>query len=299
MAHTHPPGTPPVIGIIGGSGVYEIDGLTNVRWERVLTPWGEPSDDLMFGEIEGQRLVFLPRHGRGHRIPPSQLNYRANIDALKRVGVTEIVSVSAVGSLKEELPPGTFVIVDQFIDRTFARTKSFFETGLVAHVSMAHPVCSRLGDKIEEAAKEAGLNAKRGGTYLVMEGPQFSTKAESNLYRSWGCDVIGMTNMPEAKLAREAEMCYATVAMVTDYDCWHPDHDHVTVDAVVKVLLENAAKARGLVKTLAPKLRSRGVSCPSGCHTALDNAIITAPAARDPGMMRKLDAVAGRVLNRA
>jgi 5'-methylthioadenosine phosphorylase len=299
MATPHAPGTPPVLGIIGGSGVYEIDGLTNIRWERVLTPWGEPSDDLMFGELDGQRLVFLPRHGRGHRIPPSALNFRANIDALKRVGVTEVLSVSAVGSLKEELPPGTLVIVDQFIDRTFARSKSFFETGCVAHVSLAEPVCRRLGDHIVDAARALGVQAKRGGTYLVMEGPQFSTKAESSLYRSWDCDVIGMTNMPEAKLAREAEMCYATVAMVTDYDCWHPGHDHVTVEAVIKVLVENAAKARALVRAVAPKLRGRAQSCPAGCHTALEHAIITAPAARDPGMVRKLDAVAGRVLNRA
>jgi 5'-methylthioadenosine phosphorylase len=290
------PGTPPILGIIGGSGVYDIDGLANVRWERVLTPWGEPSDDLMFGELGGQKLVFLPRHGRGHRVPPSALNFRANIDALKRVGVTEILSVSAVGSLKEELPPGTFVIVDQFIDRTFARVKSFFETGCVAHVSMAEPVCRRLGDHTEAALKELGLPAKRGGIYMVMEGPQFSSKAESNLYRSWGCDVIGMTNMPEAKLAREAEMCYATVAMVTDYDCWHPDHDHVTVEAVVKVLLGNAEKARALVKTVAPKLRDRKHVCDAGCHRALDHAIITAPAARDPAVIRRLDAVAGRVL---
>ena len=297
MAQSGAPGTP-VLGIIGGSGVYEIDGLSNVRWERVLTPWGEPSDDLMFGELNGQKLVFLPRHGRGHRIPPSELNFRANIDALKRVGVTEILSVSAVGSLKEELPPGTFVIVDQFIDRTFARVKSFFETGCVAHVSMAEPVCRRLGDHVAAAVKEIGCNAKRGGTYLVMEGPQFSSKAESNLYRAWGCDVIGMTNMPEAKLAREAEMCYATVAMVTDYDCWHPDHDHVTVDSVIKVLLGNAEKARALVKKVAPKLRDRKHVCEAGCHRALDNAIITAPHARDPGLVKKLDAVAGRVLSK-
>jgi len=231
--------TQPVLGIIGGSGVYDIDGLTNKEWRKVDSPFGDPSDELLFGELNGQKLVFLPRHGRGHRIPPSELNYRANVDAMKRAGVTEIVSVSAVGSLKEELPPGTFVIVDQFVDRTFARVKSFFQTGLVAHVSMAHPVCGRLGDIIEQAAKDAGIIAVRGGTYLVMEGPQFSTQAESNLYRQWGCDVIGMTNMPEAKLAREAEMCYATVAMVTDYDCWHPDHDAVTVEQVVKVLLEN------------------------------------------------------------
>ena len=298
MTNASAPGLPPILGIIGGSGVYDIDGLTNVRWERVLTPWGEPSDDLMFGELAGQKLVFLPRHGRGHRVPPSALNFRANIDALKRVGVTEILSVSAVGSLKEELPPGTFVIVDQFIDRTFARVKSFFETGCVAHVSVAEPVCRRLGNHVEASLKELGFPAKRGGTYMVMEGPQFSTKAESNLYRSWGCDVIGMTNMPEAKLAREAEMCYATVAMVTDYDCWHPDHDHVTVEAVIKVLLGNAEKARSLVKKVAPKLRDRKHVCEAGCHHALDHAIITAPAARDPAVIRKLDAVAGRVLGK-
>ena len=286
----------PRIGIIGGSGVYDIDGLANTRWENVVSPFGEPSDALLFGELNGQPLVFLPRHGRGHRVPPSELNFRANIDALKRVGVTEIISVSAVGSLKEELPPGTFVIVDQFVDRTFARVKSFFSTGLVAHVGMGHPVCRRLGDAIQAAATEEGILVVRGGTYLVMEGPQFSTMAESNLYRSWGCDVIGMTNMPEAKLAREAEMCYATVAMVTDYDCWHPDHDHVTVDTVIKVLLANADKARALVKRLAPKLATRKAVCECGCHRALDAAVITAPGMRDPDLIRKLDAVAGRVL---
>jgi 5'-methylthioadenosine phosphorylase len=292
------PGTPPVLGIIGGSGVYDIGGLVGVQWQRVLTPWGEPSDDLMFGELDGQRLVFLPRHGRGHRIPPSQLNYRANIDALKRAGCTEILSVSAVGSLREDLPPGMFVLVDQFIDRTFAREKSFFGTGCVAHVSLAEPVCRRLGDAVETAAAASGIAMRRGGTYLTMEGPQFSTKAESKLYRQWGCDVIGMTNMPEAKLAREAELCYATVAMVTDYDCWHPDHDHVTVEAVIKVLHANAEKARTLVRAVAPMLRDRDVSCHAGCHTALDTAIVTQPGARDPGMVRKLDAVAGRVLGR-
>lgn len=286
----------PVLGIIGGSGVYEIDGLTNTRWETVESPFGAPSDQLLFGELDGQPLVFLPRHGRGHPRPPSDLNYRANIDALKRAGVTEILSVSAVGSLKEELAPGTFVIVDQFIDRTFARQKSFFGTGCVAHVSMAHPVCGRLGDACAAALTEAGIPYARGGTYLVMEGPQFSTKAESELYRQWGCDVIGMTNMPEAKLAREAEMCYATVAMVTDYDCWHPDHDAVTVDAVIKVLLENADKARSLVKTVAPKLRDRAAPCDKGCHTALEHALITAPTARDPAVLAQLDAVAGRLL---
>ncbi|MDA8231795.1 MAG: S-methyl-5'-thioadenosine phosphorylase [Magnetospirillum sp.] len=289
-------GSAPVLGIIGGSGVYDVDGLTGKEWRTVETPFGAPSDQLLFGELDGQKLVFLPRHGRGHRLPPSELNFRANIDAMKRAGVTEIVSVSAVGSLKEELSPGTFVIVDQFIDRTFARVKSFFEAGLVAHVSMAHPVCPRLGDIIEAAAGEVGIRAERGGTYLVMEGPQFSTQAESRLYRQWGCDVIGMTNMPEAKLAREAEMCYATVAMVTDYDCWHPEHDAVTVDQVVKMLLENAARARALVAAIAPKVRSRTGPCAKGCHTALDNAIITAPEWRDAAVAARLDAVAGRAL---
>jgi len=290
--------TKPVLGIIGGSGVYDIDGLTNTQWRRVDSPFGETSDEFLFGELDGQQLVFLPRHGRGHRIPPSELNFRANIDAMKRAGVTEILSVSAVGSLKEELPPGTFVIVDQFVDRTFARTKSFFETGLVAHVSMAHPVCGRLGDMVEKAAESAGIQAVRGGTYLVMEGPQFSTVAESNLYRQWGCDVIGMTNMPEAKLAREAEMCYASVAMVTDYDCWHPDHDAVTVEQVVKVLLENADRARALVKAVVPHVGGRHGNCAKGCHTALEHAIITHKDKIAPGLATKLDAVAGRVLKR-
>ncbi len=290
------PGTPTVIGVIGGSGVYEIDGLENTRWEKVSSPFGEPSDELLMGELNGQKMIFLPRHGRGHRIPPSELNYRANIDAMKRVGVTEIISVSACGSLKEELPPGHFVIADQFIDRTFARMKSFFTTGLVAHVGMGHPVCSRLGDALEGVIKSLDIPYQRGGSYLCMEGPQFSTKAESELYRSWGCDVIGMTNMPEAKLAREAEICYATVAMVTDFDCWHPDHDHVTVDAIIKVLLDNADKGRSLVKEVTPKLAGRDVSCSDGCHTALETAIITAPDARDPAMIEKLAAVAGRVL---
>ena len=289
-------GTPPVIGIIGGSGVYEIDGLENTRWERVASPFGEPSDDLLIGELDGRKLVFLPRHGRGHKVPPTELNFRANIDILKRVGVTEIISVSAVGSLKEELPPGTFVIVDQFIDRTFARVKSFFESGLVAHVSMADPVCSRLGDALETSARSLGLDVVRGGTYIVMEGPQFSTRAESELYRSWGCSVIGMTNMPEAKLAREAEMCYATVAMVTDFDCWHDDHDDVTVDSVIAVLLENADHARALLRAAAPGLAARTEPCSAGCHTALDNSLITAPEARDPAIAARLDAVAGRVL---
>jgi len=290
------PGCPPVIGIIGGSGVYDIEGLTNTEWRRVESPFGTPSDELLFGELDGQKVIFLPRHGRGHRVPPSELNFRANIDALKRSGVTEIISVSAVGSLREDLPPGKFVLVDQFIDRTFARIKSFFSSGLVAHVSMADPVCSRLGDGLIAGAKAADIEMARGGTYLVMEGPQFSTRAESELYRAWGCDVIGMTNMPEAKLAREAEMCYATVAMVTDYDCWHPHHDDVTVEAIIKVLLSNADKARSLVRNTVPLLSGRTESCACGCHTALDNALITAPEMRDDALKAKLDAVAGRVL---
>ena len=286
----------PVIGIIGGSGLYEIEGLENTRWERVESPFGETSDEFLFGELDGLQLVFLPRHGRGHKIPPSELNFRANIDALKRAGVTEILSLSACGSFKEEHDPGTFVIVDQFIDRTFARVKSFFGTGLVAHVGFGHPVCERLGDALEKGCNALGIKNQRTGTYLAMEGPQFSTLAESNLYKDWGCDVIGMTNMPEAKLAREAEMCYATVAMVTDYDCWHPDHDHVTVDAIIKVLLGNADNARSLVKEVAPKLAGRTDLCSVGCHTALENALITAPEARDPEVAKKLSAVAGRVL---
>ena len=288
----------PVLGIVGGSGVYDIEGLSNKRWQRVASPFGDASDELLLGELNGQQLVFLPRHGRGHRIPPSEINYRANIDVLKRVGVTDLISVSAVGSLREDLPPGMFVIVDQFIDRTFAREKSFFGTGLVAHVSMAHPVCRRLGDHLEAATRSAGIKAVRGGTYLVMEGPQFSSLAESKLYRSWGCDVIGMTNMPEAKLAREAEICYASVAMVTDFDCWHPDHDHVTVDAIVKVLLANADKARSLVKTVAPALLADTCAPTCPCRSALQHALITAPEARDPKLVQRLDAVAGRLLGR-
>ncbi len=284
------------IGVIGGSGVYDIEGLTNKRWQQVESPFGAPSDELLFGELNGIELVFLPRHGRGHKIPPSEINFRANIDALKRAGVTDVISVSAVGSLREHLKPGMFVIVDQFIDRTFAREKSFFGSGMVAHVSMAHPVCKRLGDHIEAAAKEAGIVALRGGTYLVMEGPQFSTLAESELYRSWGCDVIGMTNMPEAKLAREAELCYATVAMITDYDCWHPDHDDVTVVQIIKVLTENADKARTLVKHVAPKVWNDSHAASCHCRSALQHALITSPEARDAMLMKKLDAVAGRML---
>ncbi|WP_374340851.1 S-methyl-5'-thioadenosine phosphorylase [Methyloversatilis sp.] len=285
-----------VVGIIGGSGVYDIEGLVNKRWQRVESPFGEPSDELLFGDLGDQPMVFLPRHGRGHRIPPTDINFRANIDALKRAGVTDVISVSAVGSLREHLSPGMFVIVDQFIDRTFARNKSFFGRGCVAHVSMARPVCRRLGDHIEAAAREAGISAVRGGTYLVMEGPQFSSHAESEMYRSWNCDVIGMTNMPEAKLAREAELCYATVAMVTDYDCWHPNHDDVTVDQIVTVLLANADKARGLVRALAPHLHADEHAASCSCRSALEHAIITAPEARDPALLQSLDAVAGRLI---
>ncbi|RJX30717.1 MAG: S-methyl-5'-thioadenosine phosphorylase [Oxalobacter sp.] len=285
-----------IIGIIGGSGVYNIDGLTNTHWRKVQSPFGEPSDEMLFGELNGQPVVFLPRHGRAHLVPPSDINYRANIDALKRVGVTDIISVGAVGSLRENLRPGMFVIVDQFIDRTFARNKSFFGNGCVAHVSMAHPVCKRLGDHIAAAAKQAGIDTVRGGTYLVMEGPQFSTLAESEMYRSWQCDVIGMTNMPEAKLAREAEICYATVAMVTDYDCWHPDHDHVTVSQVITVLMENADRARSLVRHAVPHLAGDHHAAECSCRSALEHAIITPPQARDPEAIAQLDAVAGRVL---
>ena len=291
----HPPG--PVVGIIGGSGIYDIDGLQDRQWVTVSSPFGEPSDEILTGTLFGQAMAFLPRHGRGHKIPPSEVNYRANIDALKRLGVTDILSLSAVGSLKESLAPETFVIVDQFIDRTFAREKSFFGRGMVAHVSMAHPVCSRLGDHLQQAAQEAGINAVRGGTYLAMEGPQFSSLAESKLYRQWGCDVIGMTNMPEAKLAREAEICYASVAMVTDYDCWHPDHDHVTVEQIIGVLVANANKGRELVKHVVPQLKADAASTQCSCRSALQFALITAPEARDPVMLDKLSAVAGRMLS--
>lgn len=286
----------PVIGIIGGSGLYDIAGLEQKQWRRVDTPWGDPSDELLFGFLDGIRCVFLPRHGRGHRLSPTHLNYRANIDALKRSGVTDVLSLSAVGSLKVGLPPGHFVIVDQFVDRSFAREKSFFGDGCVAHVSVADPVCRRLGDTMEVQALALGIPITRGGTYLVMEGPQFSTRAESNLYRTWGCSVVGMTNMPEAKLAREAELCYATVAMVTDYDCWHDGHDSVSVELVIKVMSENAERARDLVRAVVPVLGAPRGPCPAGCDRALEYAIITAPQHRDAGLMRRLDAVAGRVL---
>jgi 5'-methylthioadenosine phosphorylase len=286
-----------MIGVIGGSGVYAIEGLERAEWRRVETPWGPPSDAILCGELEGVPVAFLPRHGRGHVQTPSSINYRANIDALKRLGVTDVLSVSAVGSFREEMAPGDFVIVDQFIDRTFAREKSFFGPGCVAHVSVAHPVCPRLGDALETACRASGINTHRGGTYLAMEGPQFSSLAESRLYREvWGCHVIGMTNMPEAKLAREAELCYATVAMVTDYDCWHPDHDHVDVAAVVRVLTGNAEKARAMLRAAIPALGGARAPCPHGCDRALDYALITAPEARDAGLLAKLDAVAGRML---
>jgi len=286
-----------VLGIIGGSGVYDIAGLENPRWKRVESPWGQASDELLFGTFKGVDLVFLPRHGRGHIQSPTSINYRANIDALKRAGVTDVISVSACGSLQEHLPPGSFVLVDQFIDRTFAREKSFFGPGFVAHVSMAHPVCAKLTNALDAAAKETGVKYEKGGTYLAMEGPQFSTLAESNLYRSWGCSVIGMTAMPEAKLAREAELPYALVAMVTDYDCWHPGHDHVTVDQVIKVLTANAENARQLVMAVAPKLGPNREPSPA-IDSVLDTAFITAPEKRDPKLFAKLDAVAGRVLKK-
>jgi len=286
-----------VIGVLGGSGVYGMDGLEDTEWRRVESPFGTPSDKLLFGRLHGVQMVFLPRHGRGHRISPSGINYRANIDALKRAGCTDVISVSACGSFREELAPGSFVIVDQFIDRTFAREKSFFGDGFVAHVSMADPVCSRLGDALEEAATECGIDHARGGTYLAMEGPQFSTRAESFLYRDWGCSVIGMTNMPEAKLAREAELCYATVAMVTDYDCWREGDAHVDVEAVLAILHGNADKAHNLISAVAPKLAGHRPVCNAGCDRALEVALITPPEARDEAMVNRLDAVAGRVLS--
>jgi len=290
--------TKSVLGIIGGSGVYDFPGLENRRSERIASPWGEASDELQFGELDGLPLVFLPRHGRGHRLPPGHINYRANIDCMKRAGVTDLISVSACGSFHEALSPGTFVIVDQFIDRTFARPKSFFGDGCVAHVSMADPVSPRLVDRIVAAAEEENIPHRRGGTYLVMEGPQFSSRAESHLYRQWGCDVIGMTNMPEAKLAREAEICYATIAMVTDYDCWHEAHQDVDVAELLRVLGDNVDKAKRLVARIARDFPRDHEPCPIGSDRALEMAIITAPEARDPALLEKLDAVAGRVLTK-
>jgi len=287
-----------MIAVIGGSGVYDIDGLEEARWQAVDSPWGQPSDEILTGTLAGVKMAFLPRHGRGHVHSPSTVPYRANIDALKRLGATDVVSVSACGSFREELAPGDFVVVEQFIDRTFAREKSFFGQGCVAHVSVAHPTCGRLSAACLQAARDEGITIHQGGTYLAMEGPQFSTLAESRLYReNWGCDVIGMTNMPEAKLAREAELCYASIAMVTDYDCWHPDHDAVEVADIIKTLTGNAEKARAMVTRL-PGLLGTHKPCEKGCDTALEYAMITAPEKRDPALVAKLDAVAGRVLNR-
>jgi 5'-methylthioadenosine phosphorylase len=288
--------TKAVLGIIGGSGIYDLPGLENVREEHIKSPWGEPSGPLRIGQMAGLPVVFLPRHDKGHRLSPSDINYRANIDVLKRAGVTDLVSVSACGSFKEELPPGTFVLVDQFVDRTHKRESSFFGKGCVVHVSMAHPVSPRLRIHLAAAAQAAGIPVVRDGTYVCMEGPQFSSYAESMTYKQLGYAVIGMTNMPEAKLAREAEICYATVAMVTDYDCWHPDHDAVTVQDVIKVLIGNAEKAKTLVAQLAKDFPREHEPCPIGSDRALDNAFITAPEARDPDLLKKLDAVAGRVL---
>jgi 5'-methylthioadenosine phosphorylase len=290
----------PLLAIIGGSGLYDLPGLTDTRWVTVDTPWGAPSDQVFRGRLETAsgpaELAFLPRHGRGHRIPPSEVNYRANVAALKSLGATDVLSVSAVGGLRADLPPGTFVVVDQFIDRTFARDKSFFGTGLVAHVSMAHPVCPRLGDHVQAALAQQGVPHVRGGTYLAMEGPQFSTQAESQMYRSWNASVIGMTNMPEAKLAREAELCYCSVSMVTDFDCWHPGHDAVTVDAIIGVLLSNAQAAKTLVAGLAGTIAHDASAPACACRHALDHALITAPEARDPALVQRLQVIAGRVL---
>jgi 5'-methylthioadenosine phosphorylase len=295
--------TQPLLAILGGSGLYDLPGLTQTRWETVDTPWGPPSDQIFRGQLAHAggvaELAFLPRHGRGHRIPPSEVNYRANIAALKMLGATDVLSLSAVGGLRADLPPGTFVVVDQFIDRTHARAKSFFGTGMVAHVSLADPVCSRLGDHLEQALKAQRVPHVRGGCYLTIEGPQFSTRAESELYRSWNCSVIGMTNMPEAKLAREAELCYASVGMVTDFDCWHPQHDAVTVDAIIQVLLANAQAARTLVAGLAGNITADPQAAACACRSALQHALITAPEARDPAMVDKLRSIAGRVLGPA
>ena len=284
------------IGIVGGTGLYDLEGLTDRTWRSVSSPFGQPSDELLFGKFGGQPVVFLPRHGRGHRIPPHEINFLANIDALKRSGVTTLVSVSAVGSLRADLAPGRFVLVDQFVDRTLRKPKTFFGTGLVAHVSMAHPTCARTVDALAAAGAAIDLPVTRGGTYVAMEGPQFSSLAESEMHRAAKFDVVGMTNMPEAKLAREAELCYATVAMVTDFDCWHPDHDHVVVGDILKVLVDNADKARRLLADAIPRLARHAGPCPHGCDRVLDTAIVTAPSARDPELMARLDAIAGRVL---
>ena len=286
-----------MIGVIGGSGVYQIDGLEGASWVKVKTPWGKPSDEVLVGRLDGIAMAFLPRHGRGHVHAPSDVPYRANIDALKRLGCTDVVAVSAVGSLREDYRPGDFVIVDQYIDRTFARPKSFFGSGCVAHVGFAHPTCPRLSAACATAARAAGVTVHDSATYVAMEGPQFSTLAESRLYRSWGADIIGMTGMPEAKLAREAELCYASVAMVTDYDCWHPGHNAVDVAQVIRTLTANAGNARALVARLPALLGADRAPCPHGCDRALDMALMTAPDKRDPDLLAQLDAVAGRVLS--
>ena len=287
-----------MIGVIGGSGVYQIDGLEGASWVKVKSPWGKPSDDVLLGRLNGIPMAFLPRHGRGHVHAPSDVPYRANIDALKRLGCSDVIAVSAVGSLREDFRPGDFVLLDQYIDRTFARPKSFFGSGCVAHVGFSHPTCPRLSDACAQAARAAGVTVHDGATYLAMEGPQFSTLAESRLYRSWGADVIGMTGMPEAKLAREAELCYASVAMVTDYDCWHPGHDAVDLAAVIRTLTANAGNARARVAGLPARLGAGRAPCPHGCDRALETAVMTAPDKRDPALLARLDAVAGRVLGR-
>ncbi|MDB5516501.1 MAG: 5-methylthioadenosine phosphorylase [Tardiphaga sp.] len=289
--------TTAVLGVIGGSGIYDLPGLENVREEMIASPWGVPSAPVRRGSIAGLPIVFLPRHDKGHRLSPSDINYRANIDVLKRAGVTDLISLSACGSFKEDLPPGTFVLVDQFVDLTHKRESSFFGKGCVAHVSMAHPVSPRLRIHLAAAAEAEGIAFARGGTYICMEGPQFSSYAESMTYKNAGYSVIGMTNMPEAKLAREAEICYASVAMVTDFDCWHPDHDAVTVQDIIRVLSSNAEKAKGLVARLARDFPREHELCPIGSDRALDTALITAPEARDPELLKKLDAVAGRILH--
>jgi 5'-methylthioadenosine phosphorylase len=288
--------TKAILGIIGGSGIYDLPELEDAREQAISSPWGEPSAPVRLGHIAGLPIVFLPRHDRGHRLSPSDINYRANIDVLKRAGVTDLISLSACGSFREELPPGAFVLVDQFVDRTHKRESSFFGKGCVAHVSMAHPVSPRLRIHLAAAAEAEGIAIARGGTYVCMEGPQFSSYAESMTYKNLGYSVIGMTNMPEAKLAREAEICYATVAMVTDFDCWHPDHDAVTVQDIIRVLTSNADKAKGLVARLARDFPREHEPCPIGSDRALDTALITAPEARDPELLKKLDAVAGRIL---
>jgi len=287
--------TATVLGIIGGSGIYNLE-MDNARWEKIDSLWGEPSDEVRKGTIDGLPVVFLPRHGRGHKISPSDINYRANIDCLKQAGVTDLISMSACGSFREHLPPGTFVIADQYIDRTFAREKSFFGKGCVAHVSLADPVSPLLSDIAEAAAKAENLVHHRGGTFLVMEGPQFSTKAESHMYRQWGCDIIGMTSMPEAKLAREAEICYANIGMVTDFDSWHPHHGSVDINSILKVMHENVEHAQTLVKRIAKDMPRQHPPCPIHSDKALEFAIITRREDRDPSLVHKLDTIAGRVL---